>query len=313
MTLKKSLRTFVLFFIGALLSHLANACPKTQCVRIGTWNLEWLGSEKRNQPADQKTIHAIVDLIANQLSIDIISLEEINSSLDGEVRGENFSLKPWQDLQRELKQHGYQVTAGDSGYAQHVVLAWRTPVTLKTIDELPVPDHYELNESCHSSHLRKPLAGWFRADQFDFWLVGLHLKARGTDSECTSAVRKAQAQDLYAALAPLIKKDPRVILIGDFNANSHDPSLALVNNFKTLDDKENRSPASNAYSYHSETSKKENHSGLIDHILVNPASLQAWQEKSTAVYKPKDADVFANTFSDHVPLWADFYTVNKHD
>lgn len=309
-------RTLTLLLLTGLFSSLANACPKSNCVRIGTWNIEWLGSDKRSQPVDANTINAMADLIANQLSIDIITLQEINTELDGKVRGDHYSLKPWQDLQQALKRYGYQSHSGGTGNAQHIVLAWRAPVQeLQPAGDLPIPDHYELHEYCRSSYLRKPLAGQFRANQFDFWLVGVHLKANGPDSKCTADIRKAQSKALAQTLGPLLKKDPDIILIGDFNTSSRNKSLqALLDaNFKTLNDKKQRSPASASRSYHSETSQKASDGSLIDHIMITDATHAEWQIKSTTIYKPKDAKVFANTFSDHVPVWADFYTHQDDD
>ncbi len=313
MELGKSFTLILLLLISGFFSS-ANACPKTDCIRIGTWNLEWFGSENRSQPVDKKTINGIVDLIANQLSIDVIALQEINTEFKGTVRGEHYSQKPWQDLQQAFKDNGYQIQTGYSGYAQHIVIAWRAPVTLiEHVNDIPVPDHYDLHKFCRSANLRKPLAGEFRAGQFDFWLVGLHLKANGPDAKCSSALRKAQTRDLEAALKPLTAKDPDVILIGDFNTSSRNASIVFRDSFQALDDKANRSSSSNTHSYHSENSKKNNSGGLIDHIMVQANSLYEWQAKSTTVYKPEDAKIFCQTFSDHVPLWADFYTRKKDD
>ena len=300
-----------LLLAAVLLSSEASACPKTNCVRIGAWNVEWFGSDNRSQPVDQQTIDAMADLIANKLSIDIISLEEINTELNGKVRGEEYSLKPWHVLQKALGAYGYQTQNGNSGNGQHIVLAWRAPVVqLQAANDLPIPDEYDIHEYCRSSHLRKPLAGWFRANQFDFWLVGLHLKANGPDAKCTAAVRKEQSKALVKALAPLIQKDPDVILVGDFNTSSRNKSIKplIDSHFEALDDKGQRSVASGTHSYHSVSSTKASSGSLIDHIMITDATFHEWQARSTTIYKPKDAEAFAATFSDHVPIWADFYT-----
>lgn len=310
-------RLLCCLILGSLFSYPALACPKSNCVRIGAWNVEWLGSDKRKQPVDKQTIHAMADLIANELSIDILSLEEINTELDGKVRGEQYSQQPWRDLQNALAAYGYQTRSGDSGNAQHIVLAWRSSavVALQDPKELPIPDSYQLHEYCSSSHLRKPLSGQFRAGQFDFWLVGLHLKANGPDGKCTAAVRKAQSTALAQALVPLAKKDADVILIGDFNTSSRNKSLQALHDagFVPINEKKQRSPASGSRSYHSETSQKASDGSLIDHIMITDASSAEWQVKSTTIYKPKDAKVFANTLSDHVPVWADFYNSQDDD
>jgi predicted extracellular nuclease len=85
---------------------------------------------------------------------------------------------------------------------------------------MQVPDSYRIDDYCYSSNLRKPLAGLFRAGQFDFWAIGLHLKSGyGGQSACTNAVRKMQVYYIAKQLDTLKKSDRDIVIIGDFNAS----------------------------------------------------------------------------------------------
>jgi endonuclease/exonuclease/phosphatase family metal-dependent hydrolase len=302
------LRFFTFLFFCLCFSASGWACPQPDCVRIGTWNLEWLGSDHRQLPSDTATVDHMADLIAHQLSIDLIVLEEVNTDLEGRNRDEYFSLQPWQELRKALEQNGYQFSKGSSGYAQHVVLAWRSPVIQVDIArELAIPDHFELNDSCHSSRLRKPLAGRFRAGKMDFWLVGVHLKAQGADQECSMAIRQKQLSLLSHQLSTLKNQDTDILLAGDFNTSSHNPALNLLQmDFEILDDRNYRNPASGNTSYLGHGDDSTRPGPVIDHLMGSRSILKSWRPGSTTIYRPASTTIFAETFSDHVPVWTDF-------
>lgn len=308
--------TFWIITLTFFISASAIACPQSNCVRIGSWNIAWLGSDKRHQPADVKSIESMAALISDTLSIDVISLEEINTEMDGEYRGEFFSVAHWQLLQQSLRKRGYRFQTGSSGYAQHVVLAWRPPVMpIQIPNELPIPDAYTINENCHSSHLRKPLAGYFRAGKFDFWLTGVHLKANKGSSNCASLVRAAQITAMIHALRPLAAQDPDIVITGDFNADAHNKSLQplFAEGYRSMDDPASRSTNSNDQSYINTHSSHDNDGSMLDHVIINPLATQEWQKHSTTFYKPNDSRQFLHTLSDHVPIWADFSTDRDDD
>src|SRR5690606_33862471 len=153
-----------------------------------------------------------------------------------------------------LGARGYQTLSGNGGYAQQVVMAWRKPVSaIRLPVELGLPEQYELGEFCRTAHMRKPLAGLFRAGQFDFWLVGLHLKSSAGESRCSAAIRKKQSQGLAKEIQKLHGLDLDVILAGDFNSSQKHDTLAplLEKNFHALHHHKLRHPQSNRYSYRS--------------------------------------------------------------
>jgi endonuclease/exonuclease/phosphatase family metal-dependent hydrolase len=275
------------------------ACPNTDCVRIGSWNIAWLGSEKREQLSDAATIDSMAQLIADEWSIDLISLEEINTAIDGDMRGEHYSTQQWNQLRAALQKKGYRTQAGNSGNAQHIVFAWRKPVeVVKLASDMEIPDSYRIDDYCRSSNLRKPLAGLFRAGQFDFWAIGLHLKSGyGGKTFCSNAVRSMQVYYISKQLSTLEKTDKDILLMGDFNATSKHDSLQgfRENGFvATLTD-------------------KAKHSRVIDHVMINPAHTAEWKDSSTVLYKPENREQFAKRYSDHVPVWGDFSTLRDDD
>ncbi len=284
----------------AFFSLNALSCPNADCVRIGSWNIAWLGSEKREQLSDAATIDSMAQLIADEWSIDLISLEEINTSIDGDMRGEHYSTQQWNQLRTALQKKGYQTQAGSSGNAQHIVFAWRKPVVaLQPARDMEIPDSYRVDDYCRSSNLRKPLSGLFRAGQFDFWAIGLHLKSGyGGKTVCANAVRSMQVYYISKQLATLEKIDRDILLIGDFNATSKHESL------QGLHEKGFLAAALN---------DKERHGRVIDHVMINPTNTTEWKDHWAVVYKPENRAQFEKRYSDHAPVWSDFSTVLDED
>jgi endonuclease/exonuclease/phosphatase family metal-dependent hydrolase len=288
------------------------SCPKPDCVRIGTWNIAWLGSEKREQSSAPATIESMARLIADEWSIDLIGLEEINTELNGKIRGENYTTSSWKTLRIALEKRGYKTFSGGSGQAQRIVFAWRHPVKiLQFSQEIEIPDSYYINEYCRSSGLRKPLAGHFRAGNFDFMTVAVHLKSGyGNNAACSNAIRSSQVEHLSKQLDILEKKDRDLILIGDFNASAKHESLKKLseNNFIVLTEKKYRNPDSN-----NRSQGAGKRGSTIDHIMIKQANTDELVSHSTVLYKPEKPEFFAANFSDHMPIWADFKTANDDD
>ena len=304
-----------LFFICCLLASLSQAsvCSSSaHCVRIGTWNIAWLGGEKRDQLSDDKTVQAMADMIAKQWSIDLIALQEINTGIDGEYRGDRFTTHPWNTLRSALEKYGYKTAAGNSGQGQRIVLAWRKPVVLDTaVSELNVPDSYQVNEWCRSSHLRRPLAGKFRAERFDFWFIALHLKSGfGNRGHCTDDVRDLQSYYLSGQIKQLEKTDRDILAAGDFNTSGINKSLdnLLAIGLVATTDKSNRDTDS-----FNRSLGKGKSGRILDHIMLRKSETSEWIRQSTVIYKPEDMDQFTWKFSDHFPVWADFDTRKDDD
>lgn len=311
----RALSRAFLFFICCLLAPLlqASTCSaSSHCVRIGTWNIAWLGGEKRDQLADDKTVQTMADMIAKRWSIDLIALQEINTSIDDEYRGDRFTTHPWNTLRSALEKYGYKTATGNSGQGQRIVLAWRKPIMLDAaVSELNVPDSYQVNEWCRSSHLRRPLAGKFHAERFDFWFIALHLKSGfGNRGHCTDDVRGLQSYYLAGQIKTLEKTDEDVLLVGDFNAAGSNKSLSnlLDIGLETTTDKQDRSGDS-----YNRSQGKGKYGKVLDHIMLKKNTTGEWIKQSTVIFKPENPEDFTQRFSDHFPVWADFDTRTDDD
>lgn len=303
---------FAAFCLLASFSQAEKCDSSTHCVRVGTWNIAWLGGEKRDQASDTKTIQGMADMISDQWSIDLISLQEINTSIDGMYRGDHYSTRPWQELRSALEKKGYKTAVGNSGQGQRVVMAWRKPVIADAaVAELNVPDSYQVNEWCRSSQLRRPLAGKFRADKFDFWLIAVHLKSGfGNQGHCSDDVRGLQTYYLAGELKKLEQSDRDIIALGDFNTSGKNKSLEalLAMGLDATTEKGDRNPES-----FNRSQGKGKYGKILDHIMIKKKDTGEWRKQSTTIYKPQNSEPFTKQFSDHFPVWADFNTETDDD
>jgi len=306
-----NIRSFFFSLLCLTTSFSAWACPKQDCIRIGSWNIAWLGSDKRQQSSDPATIQAMANLIADEWSIDLISLQEINTALDGNHRGEHYSTKQWQQLKKSLEAKGYKTQSGDSGNAQRVVLAWRKPVVAQQlVRDMAIPESYFIDDFCRSSNLRKPLAGLFQAEKFDFWVIGLHLKSGyGGNAACANAVRENQVYYIAKQISNLKKSDKDIIIMGDFNASSTHSSLQNFSEYglSAITDKSSRSESSGT-----RTQGAGKRGAVIDLIMLDLRNTSEWTPRSTVLFKPDNFPVFVSKYSDHMPIWADF-VISKDD
>ena len=163
-------------------------------IQIGTYNLELLGNSRRpfngtDRPKrSEEDLQEIVDRIVVELDLEVVVFQEINTESDN-----------WELLKSLLAVHGYKFEEGQSsGRNQFVVLAWdadEVEVDEDSLMELRVDTGFDLDGGCASQGLRKPIAGLFKAGQFDFRVVGVHLKSRRGGS-CSNRIRREQCLSL---------------------------------------------------------------------------------------------------------------------
>src|SRR5687767_1861139 len=148
--------------------------------------------------------------------------------------------------------------------------------------------------------------------------VGVHLKSQrkvdGADDpvQCPDDIRRAQAQDIVAALPEVMSEldDQDVIIAGDFNATISDPSLSPLlssGGFASLSNSSRRAAGSNSISY-----LKEPFQEIIDHVLIPLAHTTEWANRSTFIFNPPSNQTLLNKYlkftSDHAPVWTSFFT-----
>ncbi|HEX8070132.1 MAG TPA: endonuclease/exonuclease/phosphatase family protein [Pyrinomonadaceae bacterium] len=291
-------------------AQVPNLCAGQPCIQIGTYNIEWFGTSDTSKHAhrSQTTVKQIAAFIADTLDLEIVVLEEINPNST-----------EYQRLEAALQQRGYRLHHGSTGGDQSVVIAYDADevTLLGDVRELDVRNNFDLPGGCHSGGLRKPLAGHFRAGQFDFVLVGVHLKSQ-LGGPCADDVRREQAQDLRGQIEPLLaaEQERDIIITGDFNANLNDPSLTPLlqpaAGLRALTAAGRRANSSGRISY-----LKAPFQEIIDQMFVRPDATAEWINRSTFIYNPPTNQTALNNyltfFSDHAPVWASFRTSADDD
>lgn len=300
-------------FATSVVAQIPNFCNGRPCIQVGTFNIEWFGTTNfdRHQPRSRATVKRIANLISNTLDLEVVVLEEINSES-----------QEYEWLQEFLGARGYELhRVGTSGGEQGVAIAFdKDEVSLSSegIREMEVRSEFDLGGGCVSRNLRLPIYGKFQAGQFDFVLVGVHLKSQlpvndaDDPAQCADDIRHAQSEDIVAALPEILTalNDQDVLIAGDFNATLNDASLSplLANGgFISLTSGPRRAQGSNTISY-----LKAPFQEIIDHILIRQASTTEWATRSTFIFNPPSTPNLLRNYlrftSDHAPAWSSFVT-----
>ncbi|HSE18653.1 MAG TPA: endonuclease/exonuclease/phosphatase family protein [Pyrinomonadaceae bacterium] len=299
-----------------VLAQIPDFCNGRSCVQAGSFNIEWFGATdtSHHKHRSKLAVSRIADLIADTLDLELVVLEEINSESE-----------EYEWLSEFLKNRGYELRSGTAGGEQRVVIAFDTDeVSLlndnngEGVKEMNVRSSLDLGGGCQSSNLRLPLYGKFKAGEFDFVLVGVHLKSQrkvdGADDpvQCADDIRHAQAEDIVAALPGVMSalNDEDVLIAGDFNATLSDPSLSPLfssGGFVSLTQASRRGQGSNSISY-----LKEPFQEIIDHVLIRLANTTEWANTSTFIFNPPSNQTLLGKYlkytSDHAPVWTSFFT-----
>ena len=296
-------------------------CDGRPCIQVGTFNAFWLGSKRRwDLPLrDAGEVRRIAAWLADDLDLEVIALEEVNTSVHGLEEGElTFAPDRYRWLREALAERGYRLMAGESGNAQRVVLAYDADEVelLSPARELETESFFDFGEECRSA-VRRPLAARLRAGSFDFWIVAVHLKSR-REGECSDLIRRRQVEQMGLAIDRLLEGDGEgdVILSGDFNALPDDPTTAALRSpggFVELTRRDRRAPGSGTVSY-----LIGEYASLIDHLMIRPATMAEWIAGSTVIYDPgrpseESFHDYTSVFSDHAAVWTSFATDRDDD
>jgi len=287
-------------------------------VTVGGWNLEWLGTPNKRGtlgPRSDEDLRAIATTIADVLDFEAVVLIEINTQSS-----------EWTTLRNALAARGFQFVEG-SGGEQRVVIAYDADeLQLKSSSEPSEPAGFPTSFNradtdgsgqCMTSNARKPLFATFSAAQFDFTIVGVHLKSKLKPQTCsdetfTAFVRAEQAKAILGEIArrqQVGQADQDVLIIGDFNdeVDESGPNALRLGGFRLLTEDANRSPSSGWLSY-----LKAPFRSKIDHIAIRPISDREWIPRSTmylaavTTMTDEELDNFRQRFSDHGPVWTEF-------
>ncbi len=298
----------------------ADTCDGRPCIQIGTFNAYWLGTNRRFQSPlrSEAEVQQMAAWLADDLDLEVLMLQEVNVDVDREEEdGDVFSSDRYRWFRDALDERGYRLVAGDSGDAQRVVLAFDADEVelVGEAEELQVRDSFHFDAECQYDGLRRPLAAQLKAGDFDFWVVGVHLKSK-RGGECSDRMRDGQAQDLVEAVDDLVRDsgEADVVLAGDFNAFVDEDSISALRfpgAFTTLTSPSYRVRRSGKISY-----LIKPYRSLIDHVMIRRQPTVEWVENSTVVYSPGRGQALASyigLYSDHAPVWASFYTDRDND
>jgi endonuclease/exonuclease/phosphatase family metal-dependent hydrolase len=199
--------------------------PPAATLRLGTWNLEFLGAEgdfRSKLPLRDDADYRALGAKVKDLGVHVLAVQEINDEAS---------------LQRVAAAAGpsWRVLLGTSGSwddgktAQRVGFVWDgTALELLAAEELlELPREVDGVPIFH----RVPVVACFRhkATGFDFRAVTVHLKAGQKPAD--EQKRKLEAKALhqwFAALAVRPREDQDVVLLGDFNSTyTAEPELIL--------------------------------------------------------------------------------------
>ncbi len=277
-------------------------------IQIGTYNLYWLGSEMRYNKGlrEKKDVERIAKLVTEELDLEVIVFQEVNVSENGFNKGKEFSSQQFDWLKEAMKQKGYAMYWGSTGHTQRIVMAYDSTIVscLSKPKDMELANSFRINESCKSRGLRKPLIGQFKAGEFDFYLVGVHLISK-KKGDCSDKIRETQAEELTDALNQLKESGEKdIIITGDFNSSRKNYSLSpfyYSGGFNTLTWPGRMREESGEYSYLIGDWKN-----VIDHVMIDPIETKEWVKNSTIIYLPPNIKDYINNYSDHVPVWADF-------
>jgi endonuclease/exonuclease/phosphatase family metal-dependent hydrolase len=286
-----------------------SVCKDGKCIQIASCNIEYLGGHRapfddveRPDRTDEQ-LDQLATRVADTLDLEIVVFEEINTKSD-----------QWAKLKSKLATRGYKFLEGTtSDRNQFVVLAWDADeVTLldNSAQELDVPNNFDLDEGCKLPGLRKPLAAKFKAGEFDFWVVGVHLKSQVGEKECNNRVRSEQCKDLLKKIDELVTQSGErdVIIAGDFNARVGDASLKPLVDAGFTPQMKFLMPQSAKGSF---VKNRDLHDSteLIDQVMIRYNETREVVKNSACVMKidtPEERKKYVIEQSDHVPAWVSF-------
>jgi len=285
------------------------ACADGQCIQVGSYNIELLGSNRERYagidrgPRTAAQLAELADRISDTLDLEVVVFQEINKESS-----------EWAALKLDLAAKGYQFFEGSSSdRKQFVVLAWDAD-EVSLVDgaprELNVRNAFEFGDGCREDGLRKPVAGRFRAGQFDFWVVGVHLKSRRGDSSCTTRIRAAQCEDLVEAVDGLIDEfgEGDVLVTGDFNETYEHVSFKPLVDAGFISQMRFLTNESATGSYVKTGSLHES-DDLIDQVWIRYNQTTEVVKNSASVMRFASADETKKYIieqSDHAPAWVSF-------
>lgn len=246
-------------------------------IRIATWNIQHLGGR---QHIDMNAVTSII--MSN--AFDVVAVQEVMGDGHGIDVLLNTLGHPWR---------GSRLSA-ESRSGERLAFIYRGDHVTETATAGP------LEGASAAVFERVPYRGSFRAGNFDFELVTVHLSYTDTRQRAEEAA--ALATLVAARVQHQAEKD--VIVLGDFNEQKARPNLHQFN----------------AVGWQTVVTDKTNLSSreTFDHIVLSPGFTREFNGHTAVVhfdellYGNQDKQA-ASEVSDHRPVWAEFSTTMADD
>jgi endonuclease/exonuclease/phosphatase family metal-dependent hydrolase len=305
-----------LIFADVPLIQAAGTCDGRPCIAIGSFNIKMLGAGGREDL--DRDVDKLVDRI---VALDIVALQEINKTSTA-----------WANLLAKLQSRGFSVIAeggfggANPGRQQFVMILADTDqisVAPGTALDLPIETtNPALWEGCVYDSLRPPLSVSVRAGEFDFRLIGVHLKSQSPvklsgSNICDDDLRQWQATRMIEELEQLRVADGEddVVIVGDFNsplsAEEFYP-LRRAGYYSLIPEKCRRKPSQQGCT-HLVRANSRYGPNVLDHVAVR----RGMQERVARSGEIGKLGVTVSSYrqhqSDHLPVWALFYTDRDDD
>lgn len=297
--------------------------PAADALRIGSWNIEHLGTNRPPQKADELVKYILAS------GVDAIALAEIKD--DDQVTGEEPGKAPWKNKVLEemlplLKQGTgdewrYELTDPQpiNVRVQMTGVLWRTGrMTLVDRFRFPIKGGIHDGDPELTYWTRHPEAFVFRAGSVadkktDFALVPLHMKSN-SDGDAGMKMRKIEAEQLIEAMPAFEKKFPGekdLVLLGDTNIKGGEQDVPQVwKDFKDLNSKEAATWVGNRYP-----------PAPFDRIFV-PKQQPEFSSSAQSIHGPYPIEgmtekqwikLHNKNHSDHILVWCDIQIIADDD
>lgn len=290
-------RSFV-FSASLLAAGLAAQGQPTQELRIGTWNLEWLGIDDRGglPPRDATDYQKLGDKVRS-LGVAVLAVQEIG----GEA-----------PLQRVAAAAGpawrvvLGTTGGIEGKPQNVGFLYDSG----TVELLQAEELVQLPREQDGVPIfnRLPVTACFRAKAtgFDFRAITVHLKAgQKAQDEQKRRLEASLLHDWIAGLQQASAEDQDIVVLGDFNSTyGTDPQLALERG-GSLQYLQPAAPTPTIMHFPEP----------IDQVAVAPGFDELGRTSFTVHggFDGMEKDAWRKTYSDHFPVTVTITAANDTD
>ncbi len=275
-----------------------------QTATIAAWNLG--GFDPIPDARVQRHVRAI-----RNINPDVILLTEVNPDSVAT------------DIRNQLT--GYSVQILNQSAGQNIAILFKDTVAVSNVQLIPGSDD-------NNNRLRRALAANVRVGQFDFILIGVHMKAsRPADDRTAQPTRTRQAR----TIANFIRRETRgvekdVLVIGDYNMIPGEDNV----NFSAMSPGRGRNEflryistesLSGQTSHISRCNGNQVRGNLLDGFAISRGFTREYVARSLRIISFNDTSIFASDtgtpfncttyrgfVSDHFPLVATFQ-INRDD